>query len=79
MPEREKPKRIAPKLRVIRQHLGVSQTGLMSLIKFNGEYGRISDFERGKRQPNLLTLLRYARAATVPLEEIVDDDLELSI
>jgi transcriptional regulator with XRE-family HTH domain len=41
-------------------------------------YGRISEYERGKRQPSMLTLLDYARAAKVPLEEIVDDELELT-
>ena len=42
-------------------------------------YTRVSEFERGKRTPTILTLLDYARAAKVPLEEIVDDDLELNI
>jgi transcriptional regulator with XRE-family HTH domain len=72
----ERPKRLAGKLRAIRQHLGVSQTELKDLIKFKGHYGRISDYELGKRQPTILTLLAYARAAKIPLEQIVDDDLE---
>jgi hypothetical protein len=49
------------------------------LINFKGDYGRISDYELGKRQPTILTLLSYARVAKVPLEQIVDDDLELTI
>jgi transcriptional regulator with XRE-family HTH domain len=76
--QRPRPKRIAPKLKAIRQHLGVSQTGLMPLINFNGYYGRISEYELGKRQPTILVLLAYARAAGVPLEQIVDDELELT-
>ena len=76
---RHRPRRIAPKLKAIRQHLGVSQTGLKRLINFKGNYGHISAFELGNRQPNLLTLLAYARAAKVPLEQIVDDELELTI
>jgi transcriptional regulator with XRE-family HTH domain len=75
----ERPKRIAPKLKAIRQHLGISQTGMKELLNMKSPYGRISEFERGKRQPTILTLLDYARAAKVPLEEIVDDELELSI
>lgn len=77
--QRQRPKRIAEKVRKIRQHLGVSQSGLMPLINFNGYYGRISEYERGKRQPTILVLLAYARAAGVPLEEIVDDEMELTI
>jgi transcriptional regulator with XRE-family HTH domain len=77
--QRIRPQRIAPKLKKIRQHLGVSQTNLMPLINFNGHYGRISEYERGKRQPTILVLLAYARAAKVPLEEIVDDEMELTI
>jgi transcriptional regulator with XRE-family HTH domain len=77
MRERKRPQNIARKLRVIRGHLGVSQTGMMRLLKVNCCYGRISEYERGKRQPTILTLLAYARVAKVPLEQIVDDDLEL--
>jgi len=40
-------------------------------------YGRISEFELGKREPSLLTLLAYARVAGVHLEDLVDDNLEL--
>jgi transcriptional regulator with XRE-family HTH domain len=74
-----KPQKIARKLRVIRARLGVSQTGMQRLLKVNGTYGRISEYERGKRVPTILTLLAYARAAKVPLEEIVDDEMELTI
>lgn len=76
---RERPQHIARKLRVIRARLGVSQTRMKELINFKGDYGRISDYELGKRQPNVLTLLAYARAAKVPLEEIIDDEMELTI
>jgi transcriptional regulator with XRE-family HTH domain len=72
-----KPQKIARKLRLIRAHLGVSQTGMLRLLKVNCCYGRISEYERGKRQPTILTLLAYARVAKVPLEQIVDDEIEL--
>ena len=73
----KRPQRIAPKLRAIREHLGVSQTGMLQRLNLKCCYGRISEFERGKRQPTILTLLAYARAGKVPLEQIVDDELEL--
>ena len=34
-------------------------------------YGRISEYEQGKREPSLMTLLAYARTAQVHLEDIV--------
>jgi transcriptional regulator with XRE-family HTH domain len=74
---RERPQNIARKLRVIRGHLGVSQNGMTQLLNFKVESGRISDYELGKRQPNLLTLLAYARVAKIPLEQIIDDHMEL--
>jgi transcriptional regulator with XRE-family HTH domain len=72
-----RPQRIAPKLKTIRQRLGLSQTGMLRKLKLNCAYGRISEYERGKRQPTVLVLLAYARAGKVSLEEIVDDEMEL--
>jgi transcriptional regulator with XRE-family HTH domain len=76
---RAKPKRIGAKLRAIREHLKLSQTEMKNLIRFPGDYGRISEYERGKRLPGFPVLLAYARAGKVLLEEIVDDELELSL
>jgi transcriptional regulator with XRE-family HTH domain len=76
---REKPIHLAAKLKVIRQRLGLSQTEMVQRLKFKGHYGRISEYELGKRQPTVSTLLRYARAAGILLEEIVDDELELGL
>ena len=75
---REKPKKLDTKLRVIRKRLGLSQTEMKERLTFAGHYGRISEYELGRRQPSVLTLLSYARAAGVLLEELIDDELELS-
>ena len=40
-------------------------------------YGRISEYERGKREPSLWVLLAYARAACIHLEDLVDDEIDL--
>jgi transcriptional regulator with XRE-family HTH domain len=40
-------------------------------------YNRISDYERGEREPPLPILLRYARVANVSMEALVDDELDL--
>ncbi len=73
----DRPQCLGAKLRAVRHHLGVSQTGMMRLLKIDCCYGRISEFERGKRQPNILTILRYARLAGLPMDDLVDDEVEL--
>ena len=40
-------------------------------------YSAVSNFELGTREPDLLVVLRYARLAGVPMESIVDDNLNL--
>src|SRR5215813_10222476 len=76
---RPKPLRLADKLLQIRQGLGLSQTQMLTRMGLEEtmHYGRISEYEQGKREPNLMTLLAYARAASVHLEDVVDDDLDL--
>jgi transcriptional regulator with XRE-family HTH domain len=76
---RPKPVRLAEKLRQIRIELGLSQTEMLARLGLvtSMHYGRISEYEQAKREPTLMTLLAYARAACVHLEDIVDDDLDL--
>ena len=76
---RPKPARLAEKLRSIRTALSLSQTEMLSRLGLGDSmhYGRISEYEQGKREPTLMTLLAYAHAAGVHLEDIVDDDLDL--
>lgn len=76
---RPKPKRLGEKLRAIREDLALSQTQMLKRLEPEEtmHYGRISEYETGKREPTLMTLLQYARVAGVHLEEIVDDELDL--
>ena len=76
---RPRPMRLAEKLLQIRTRLGLSQTQMLERLGFSDtmHYGRISEYEQDKREPNLITLLAYARADSVHLEDIVDDELEL--
>jgi len=76
---RPRPMRLAEKLLEIRKGLGLSQTQMLTRLGLEEtmHYGRISEYEQGKREPTLMTLLAYARAASVHLEDIVDDDLDL--
>jgi transcriptional regulator with XRE-family HTH domain len=46
-------------------------------VKSPPQPGHISEFERGKREPSLLVLVRYARLSGVPVDVLVDDEIEL--
>ncbi len=76
---RPRPGRLAEKLLQIRTALGISQTqmhkrlGVEDLI----DYTKISTYELGKREPPLMVLLEYARAANVYVEALIDDELDL--
>lgn len=76
---RPKPDRLGEKLLQIRERLGLSQTEMLRRLGKEDSmyYGRISEYETGKREPTLMTILAYARAARVNMEDIVDDDLDL--
>ncbi len=64
---RRRPEHLAAKLREIREGLGLSQGELVKRLGLSEHLrrGKISEFERGEREPDLLTLLAYADAAGV--------------
>ena len=72
-----KPKYLAAKLRAVRKRLGLSQSQLAARLSQKPQYGRVSEFERGRRTPNLLTLLDYARLGGIHIDDLVDDAIEL--
>jgi transcriptional regulator with XRE-family HTH domain len=76
---REKPGRLAEKLRVIREGLGLSQSEMLKRLGAEERiaYNRISEFESGKGEPSLILLLEYARAAGVYVDVLIDDELDL--
>src|SRR5258708_759057 len=76
---RRKPKRLAEKLLEIRVGLGLSQNGLIRQMGFSDDLtqAQISMFERGIRQPGLLILASYAKAANVHIEVLILDELDL--
>jgi transcriptional regulator with XRE-family HTH domain len=76
---RIRPANLAKKLRQIRLVLGLSQSELLRRLDAEElmHYGRISDYELGKREPALWILLAYARLAGIHLEYLVDDNLSL--
>lgn len=76
---RIRPANLANKLRQIRLVLGLSQSELLRRLDAEElmHYGRISDYELGKREPALWILLAYARVAGIHLEDLVDDNISL--
>lgn len=76
---REKPERLAEKLVQIREALGLSQNELLSRMGLTERLNRddISKYERGVREPSLPVLLRYAKAAGISTDYLIDDDLDL--
>lgn len=76
---RHRPGRLAEKLLYVRVALGLSQNELISRLGLGDELtqARISAYERGVREPPLVVLLNYARAANVSVEALIDDELDL--
>ena len=77
--KRAQPELLAAKLLHIRKRLGLSQPQMLRALKLkqNLSVGRISEYERGIREPNLIVLLHYARAARISTDELIDDDIDV--
>ena len=76
--ERRKPKRLGEKLLAIRVKLEVSQSQLATLLDFDKGVPRISAYERGTREPDLLLLLKYSELAHISINVLADDSQELT-
>jgi len=75
---RPKPKFLASKLKKIRESLNLSQTEMLIKLGYPVEKkdfrSVISAYELGKREPNLIDLLKYAKIARVYVENLIDDN-----
>jgi transcriptional regulator with XRE-family HTH domain len=76
---RPTPARLPEKILQIRLALGLSQTQMIRHLGLEEEMfqGSISGYELGKREPPLPILLKYARAAGVYVDVLIDDELDL--
>ena len=84
--KRLRPARLAEKLLLIRQQLGLSQGGLVRHLGLEDQIGRdyVSKFENGLLEPTLDVLLAYARAVSHSksgeiLEAIIDDEKDVPL
>jgi transcriptional regulator with XRE-family HTH domain len=77
--KRERPARLAEKLRQIRERLGRSQSEMARRLSPMDRLTKseVSAFERGTHEPNLLVLLAYSEVANIFLEVLVRDDLDI--
>jgi hypothetical protein len=80
---RNRPKLLPAKLRLVRDHLHLDPAQmaeqLMSEIESHNnrrveiKLHWVPNFELGKHEPDMLTLLAYSRLVKVPLNDFVDD------
>ena len=75
---RPRPKHLAAKLLKIRRDLNLSQPQLAQRLDAGIPYNNISKYELDKNEPPLTVLLAYARLAGVPVENLIDDTLDLA-
>jgi transcriptional regulator with XRE-family HTH domain len=76
---RPRPARLAGKLRAIRSSLGLSQNGMLRLLDLDeGSFrSSISGYELDTREPPLPVLLKYAQAAGVCVDVLINDEFDL--
>jgi transcriptional regulator with XRE-family HTH domain len=76
---RLKPERLSEKLLQVRVALGLSQSQMFRHLDLEDVIypQNLSGYETGERVPPLPILLRYAHAANLYLDALVDDELDL--
>lgn len=76
---RPRPKRLPEKLLYIRNGLDLSQNGIIRHLGLSDELTQdyISAYERGVREPPLPVLLKYAQAAGIYVDVLIDDEVDI--
>ena len=75
---RPRPKLLASKLLIIRQELGLSQPQIAQRLGIQ-DYTNVSKYERDVNEPSLMIVLAYARLVEIPVEYLIDDNLDLPL
>jgi len=77
--KRERPARLSAKLAEIRKKLELSQNEMLRRLGLSDKLTReeLSAYERGVREPSLLTILKYAQVAGVYTDALIDDSVDL--
>jgi transcriptional regulator with XRE-family HTH domain len=81
MPPKNIPQKLGPKLKAIRLHLGYTLERMAEAVGKTGgsRRTRVHEWETSKRQPDLSSLLAYARLAGVSTDVLIDDQLDLDL
>lgn len=84
---RRRPRLLPAKLLAIREFLNVGKADMASNLQFEIlshsrrqyqiESARVSEYEKGKREPNLFVLIAYVRLGHIHMESLVDDGVIL--
>jgi len=80
--KRNIPTRLGEKLKAIREELGLTTEEM--IVKLNSpeiplHRASITQFEKGRREPQLIILLKYARLARISVDVLIDDEQSLPI
>jgi transcriptional regulator with XRE-family HTH domain len=74
---RNRPRRLAEKIRQIRVSLGLSQSQLRNLLDVSVSSARMSEYEHGVREPPLIVLLAYGYLTGIHVDDLIDDSVDL--
>ena len=75
---RPKPKRLAEKLKTIREMLGLTTEDLINRLdcpEIPLHRASITQYEKGRREPPLEVLLQYSRLVNIYVDVLIDDKL----
>jgi transcriptional regulator with XRE-family HTH domain len=79
--KRIKPARLAEKLKAIRESLGLTTEELIAQLncyEIPLHRASITQYEKGRREPNLIVLLHYARLINTSVDYLIDDNLNIT-
>ena len=76
---RPQPERLGAKLLEIRNALGLTQSQMYRRLEVEDfiSHKQLSKYELGITEPPLIILLRYARAANISTDMLIDDEMDL--
>jgi transcriptional regulator with XRE-family HTH domain len=77
---RIRPVRLAEKLTTIRTKLGLTTEDMIRALDCSSVplyRATITQYEKDRREPPLIVLLRYAQLGRIPVDTLIDDDVDL--
>lgn len=76
------PAKLGRKLKALREHLELTGEQLIERLDCPSiplNQGKIKKYEENLREPPSIVLLRYARLAGVPVDDLADDAVDLEL